>query len=199
MIEFSLSLSHLWQVMVSTSGHQLLPEDAVKNLREKLLPMATILTPNIPEALLLLRNAGNDIQDPENVDDVIAIANAVKRLGPSYVLIKGGHIPFTKDHRKSKNLSDERFVVDVLVDGKEPMLLEMAYSESKNTHGTGCSLASAIAANLALGMTMPTSVRAACRYVEAGIKTGSDLGKGSGPINHFHSLQVLPFISFVPS
>merc|ERR1712093_346795 len=84
-------------VMVSTSGHQLLPAQAVRDLREKLLPIATIITPNVPEAMLLLSDSGKPVADAKNVGDLIEIAKAVQALGPKYVLVKGGHLPFKKD------------------------------------------------------------------------------------------------------
>jgi hypothetical protein len=83
--------------------------------------------------------------------------------------------------------------LDVLYDGTEFTFVESEYQNSRNIHGTGCSLASAIAANLASHETLPTAVRHACRYVEVGTTTSRDLGSGNGPINHFHSLQRLPF------
>lgn len=136
--------------MVSTSGAQLLSEDAVRNLREELLPLATVLTPNVPEAKLLLRNAGHDTSDPQTFDDVIDIAKAVHRLGPKYVLLKGGHLPLTKDRRISSDDADKHTVVDILYDGSTTTLIESDYVDSKNTHGTGCSLACEL-----LGLTCP--------------------------------------------
>lgn len=127
--------------MVSTSGAQLLPNEALRCLREKLLPLASILTPNIPEAMLLLRDAGEDVKQPERLEDVIELAKAVRRLGPGYVLVKGGHLPLGQDHAAASGNGDKCFVVDVLYDGENTVLLETVFSKSKNTHGTGCSLA----------------------------------------------------------
>lgn len=127
--------------MVSTSGAQLLPNGALRCLREKLLPLATVLTPNIPEAMLLLRDAGEDVKHPERLGDVIELAKAVHRLGPAYVLVKGGHLPLGQDHAASSGDDDKRFVIDVLYNGEDTLLLETVFSKSKNTHGTGCSLA----------------------------------------------------------
>lgn len=181
------------KVMLSTSGSQLLPENAVKGLISKLLPLTTILTPNIPEAKLLLKESSVDFQDPEDLDGLVQLAKKVSKLGPKGVLLKGGHLPLTKEHRTARNPEESSLVVDVLFDGENVTLFETNYLTSKNTHGTGCSLASAIAANLALGSDMRRAVGSAVRFVEAGIKTSFDLGKGSGPINHFHSLCSLPF------
>ncbi|KAF2814799.1 uncharacterized protein BDZ99DRAFT_378729 [Mytilinidion resinicola] len=181
-------------VMVSTSGAQLLPEAAVKTLCGSLLPLTTILTPNLPEAKLLLRTAGVAFkEEPENVQDVIDIAKAIQQLGPTYVLLKGGHLPLTKDRLTSKKEADRDIVLNVLCGNGKILLMESKYIVTKNTHGTGCSLASAIACNLASGMDMEQAVKLANRYVEAGIKLSKDIGKGSGPINHFHSTYSLPF------
>lgn len=178
---------------MSTSGAQLLPGDAVRLLRERLLPMTTILTPNVPEAALLLRDADIHFKAPEDLDDIKALALKVHELGPRVVLVKGGHTALNKVYKKPRGEEEPSLIVDVLYDGTQFTLIESKYIKSRNTHGTGCSLASAIAANLASRQSMTTAVRNACRYVEAGIRTSLDLGSGSGPINHFHSLQRLPF------
>ncbi|KAL4797109.1 DNA polymerase family B-domain-containing protein [Aspergillus venezuelensis] len=180
-------------VMISTSGSQLLPEAAVQGLRTKLLPLTTVLTPNIPEAKLLLEDAGQTYTEPQDLKGLIELAKQVATLGPKAVLLKGGHIPLTKDLNIAKGSEDAARVIDILYDGEEATLFETEYLVSKNTHGTGCSLASAIAANLALGKDLTRAVRNGVRFVEAGIKTSFQLGKGSGPINHFHSLYTLPF------
>ncbi len=128
-------------VMVSTSGAQLLPNEAVQNLRTHLLPITTILTPNIPEAKLLLQNANLEAPEIKTLDDIVNIAKTLQSLGPKYVLVKGGHLPLTKDGRISKQDADHHTVVDILYDGHEITLYETEYQHSKNTHGTGCSLA----------------------------------------------------------
>jgi hydroxymethylpyrimidine kinase/phosphomethylpyrimidine kinase len=181
--------------MVSTSGSQLLPEAAVSNLRFLLLPMTTVLTPNVPEAKLLLSDAGRGPNDPKTLEDLIGLAKAVHKMGPEFVLLKGGHLPLKRGNQAALN-GDGETVVDILFDGIEVFLVETPYLKSKNTHGTGCSLASAIACNLANGMDVRRAVRAAARYVEAGIKTSFDIGQGSGPINHFHSTYSLPFAPY---
>jgi thiaminase II len=178
---------------MATSGAQLLPEDAVRLLRQKLLPMTTILTPNIPEATLLLRDANIHIETLNDLECAKSLAKKVHSLGPKAVLLKGGHLPLTNEYKRPREHEKPSLIVDVLYDGTEFTLIESKYQKSRNTHGTGCSLASAIAANLASRQTVPTTVRNACRYVEAGIMTSRDLGSGNGPINHFHSLQRLPF------
>ena len=128
-------------VMVATSGAQLLPNEAVHNLRTNLLPLTTILTPNIPEARLLLQNAGIEPPEIRSLDDLVDIAKRVQSLGPRHVLVKGGHLPLTRDGRISKEEADRSTIVDVLHDGREATVYETAYVRSKNTHGTGCSLA----------------------------------------------------------
>ncbi|OJD22860.1 phosphomethylpyrimidine kinase [Blastomyces percursus] len=180
-------------VMVSTSGSKLLPCEATNTVRTKLLPLTTILTPNIPEAILLLQDSGADAKNPENLEDAIQIAKQIYNLGPKYVLLKGGHLPLTASFQRVTADQQPSKVVDVLFDGENVTLFENEFLTSKNTHGTGCSLASAIAANLAQQMDVVRAVRAACRFVEAGIKTSVDMGKGNGPINHFHSLYSVPF------
>lgn len=181
------------KVMVSTSGSRLLPQDAVEGLRTRLLPLTTVLTPNIPEAKLLLENAGVEFKDPQNVEDMISLAKQVHDLGPESVLLKGGHLPLTRDCKTARSAEEAQIVIDVLYDGEKVTLFETDFLTSKNTHGTGCSLASAIAANLASGKDLERAVRAAVRFVEAGIKTSVNMGQGSGPINHFHSMYSLPF------
>ncbi|ETI22771.1 phosphomethylpyrimidine kinase [Cladophialophora carrionii CBS 160.54] len=201
-------------VMVSTSGAQLLPGDAVRNLREKLLPISTLLTPNIPEATLLLRDADMQYKSPVNLDDLTILAKMVHQLGPQAVLLKGGHMPLTKSYTKATTDAESALTVDILYDGTTLTTIESPYLTVKNTHGTGCSLASAIASNLALQVSsratkaakespseppsltvaLPLATRKAVHYVSSGIKLSDPtLGRGAGPINHFHSLHILPF------
>ena len=182
---------------MSSSGSQLLSPDAVKVIRTKRVPAAPILTPNIQEASHLLRESGAEGRVPDDLKDVIGLAKQLHTLGPKFVLLKGGHLPLTWDHVKPGNSLDACAIVDVLYDGTNVTLFETEFIMSKNTHGPGCSLASAVAANLAGGMDVIRAVRAACRFVEAGIKSATDLGKGNGPINHFHSMYSLPFAPYV--
>lgn len=128
-------------VMVATSGAQLLPNDAVYNLQTNLLPLTTILTPNIPEAQLLLQIAGFGTPEINSLDDLVNVARIVQSLGPRYVLVKGGHLPLTRDGLISKEVLDSYTIVDVLYNGSEATIYETAYIPNKNTHGTGCSLA----------------------------------------------------------
>lgn len=179
--------------MVATTGAVLLPSDAVKDMRTLLLPQTFMVTPNIPEAKLLLSDAGIESLEIENVGDLETLARETQKLGPRWILIKGGHVPFKKDGTVAKTPEEREFVVDVLFGEGEFTRLQSPYQHSRNTHGTGCSLASAIASNIARGLDPVEAVKAASQYVEAGIRTAPGFGKGSGPLNHFHSVYTLPF------
>lgn len=181
------------QVMVSTSGARLLPEEAIKVMCDTLLPVTSLLTPNIPEALLILREKGQHPGDIENLEGMRVLAEAIANLGPKNVLIKGGHLPLTKDYQAAKTDSEKQILVNMLYAEGSFYTFESTYQISRNTHGTGCSLASAIACNIASGLDLKRAVGAAGRYIEAGIQTSKNIGKGSGPINHFHSLNIIPF------
>ncbi|KAI0971808.1 Rapamycin-insensitive companion of mTOR, N-term-domain-containing protein [Xylaria arbuscula] len=212
LVEYKVEKLVLDPVMVATTGAELLPAKAVTELRTLLLPLTFIVTPNVPEAKLLLANSNSggegeedeeaigDVRRPEDLED---LARKLRALGPRWVLVKGGHVPFRRDGTaaamsseggEEKEKERDLVVVDVLFgpDG-DVTRIETPLVESKNTHGTGCSLAAAIAANLARGMHVVDAVRAACRYVEAGIRTAPGYGKGHGPLNHFHSTYMLPF------
>ncbi|KAI2639848.1 Phosphomethylpyrimidine kinase-domain-containing protein [Hypomontagnella submonticulosa] len=180
-------------VMVATTGAKLLPSQAVNELRTLLLPQTFILTPNIPEAKLLISDSGNEPVNIQRVEDLEVIARKVLELGPKWVLIKGGHVPFKKDGSIAVNPEERELVVDLLFGEGHATRIESPYIDSRNTHGTGCSLASAIASNLSRGLKPVEAVRAACRYIEAGIRTAPGYGKGNGPLNHFHSILTLPF------
>ncbi|KAK4167684.1 putative hydroxymethylpyrimidine/phosphomethylpyrimidine kinase 2 [Cladorrhinum sp. PSN259] len=185
-------------VMIATTGSELLPNTALAMLREILLPVSTILTPNILEARLLLADAGLRYIPIERIEDLEKIGRAVKALGPKWVLVKGGHCPFRNDGEVAKEQDEKERVVDCLVGGegdeKEVVVwIESPYHDTRHTHGTGCSLASAIASNLGKGMEMKDAVKAGCRYVEAAIQSAPGLGKGNGPLNHFHSVYTMPF------
>jgi len=127
--------------MVSTSGARLLPQGAVTDLRMHLLPMTTILTPNVPEAKLLLSDAGHEMKDPQCIDDLIDIAKAIQSLGPEYVLVKGGHLPFKNDGTIASEEAERELMVDILCGNGEVLRIDSAHRKSRNTHGTGCSLA----------------------------------------------------------
>jgi hydroxymethylpyrimidine kinase/phosphomethylpyrimidine kinase len=123
--------------MVATTGARLLPENAIKSVLDRLLPLTTVLTPNIPEAKLLLRENGISFRDVKNSDDIVDLARAVKDLGPRYVLVKGGHCPLPS--RSESN--DTKEIVNVLYGDGQLTVIRGPYIASENTHGTGCSLA----------------------------------------------------------
>ncbi|ERT01249.1 phosphomethylpyrimidine kinase [Sporothrix schenckii ATCC 58251] len=178
-------------VMVATTGATLLPPEALADFG-KLARLAYVLTPNIPELKLLL---GCKDEPIETVADLERLARlACDNLGSTWVLAKGGHTPFKADYSVAKTDVDRALIVNVLA-GRDGQLIriESQYQDSKNTHGTGCSLASAIASNLAKGLDVEAAARAACRYIDAAIRHAPRLGKGHGPLNHFHSLFALPF------
>jgi hydroxymethylpyrimidine/phosphomethylpyrimidine kinase len=152
-------------VMVATSGARLLADDALSMLMRRLLPMACVITPNLPEAEAL---AGMPIRD---VAAMHRAAEALLSLGVPAVLLKGGHLPGTQ-------------VVDLLAteDGAEEFAAPRI--DSRNTHGTGCTLASGIAASLAQGMTLREAVLRARDYVRAAIASAPGFGAGHGPLNH---------------
>jgi hydroxymethylpyrimidine/phosphomethylpyrimidine kinase len=157
-------------VMVATSGDRLLPADAVEGLRAKLIPLAALITPNLPEAAALL-------DEPVALSEA-AIESQGKRLlamGCSAVLIKGGHGQGAES-------------TDYLVSGNGTIALAAPRIATKNTHGTGCSLSSAIAAGLARGEAMEPAVRNAKAWISAAIAASDrlDVGHGHGPIHHFH-------------
>jgi hydroxymethylpyrimidine kinase/phosphomethylpyrimidine kinase len=131
-------------VMVATTGAQLLPENAIKTLLEELLPITTILTPNVPEAELLIEKSSSVRQPKTNtLDGLISLAKRVQQLGPKFVLLKGGHLPLSKDGTQIGDKVGETYIHNILSwEGSEPIVITSHFQESKNTHGTGCSLAS---------------------------------------------------------
>lgn len=129
------------QVMISTSGATLLPNSAVKTLLTSLLPQTTILTPNIPEAILLLckSDTWQNPREPQSVQDLEVLGKEILQLGPKWVLIKGGHLPLTKDLQVSEGVKE--YIVDVLVGPEGVERIVSPWIDSHHTHGTGCSLA----------------------------------------------------------
>lgn len=158
-------------VMVAKSGDALLAEAAVAALREQLIPLATVLTPNLPEAAQLLG------RDPAATPEAMRRqGEALRALGAAHVLMKGGH-------------ATEDTCTDLLV-GPQPLVLTAPRQQTHNTHGTGCSLSSAIAAGLAQGMTVPDAVTRAHGWLQGAIAAADELsvGLGHGPVHHFHAL-----------
>ncbi|MDX2679076.1 bifunctional hydroxymethylpyrimidine kinase/phosphomethylpyrimidine kinase [Streptomyces soliscabiei] len=151
-------------VGVSKHGDPLLAASALDSVRTKLLPAATVATPNLDEVAQL---TGVQVESEEQLRDAAA---AVLAYGPRWVLIKGGHLPGD--------------AVDLLTDGAEEHWLRAPRYDNRHTHGTGCTLASAIAAQLAKGRSVPEAVTAAKRYVTGAIAAGFALGAGIGPVDH---------------
>ena len=150
-------------VMVAKSGARLLKADAIEALKTKLLPLATLVTPNLHEARAL---TGYEIKTLAHMKEA---AKAIRELGPKNVVVKGGHL--------------ETISADVLYDGREFTELRGERIDTKNTHGTGCIFASAIAANLARGRTLRESVTDAKDFITTAIRTNLAIGKGYGPAN----------------
>jgi len=156
-------------VMISTSGRKLLNDDAIETLISRLLPMADLITPNIPEAESL---CGFSILKHE---DMLLAAELISAKIHSDILIKGGHLLDSSD--------DLLYAKGVATWFKAPRVI------NPNTHGTGCTLSSSIACNLALGLTMSESIKNAKEYLTGALQAGLDLGKGSGPLNHCYKLK----------
>ncbi len=156
-------------VMIATSGARLISEEAVAMLKEKLLPIATVVTPNIPEAEIL---SGMSIANQSDME------KAAGRINETYgcaVLLKGGH-----------NINDAN---DLLYENGEMTWLYGKRIKNPNTHGTGCTLSSAIASNLAKGYDLKNAVKLAKEYISGALSAMLDLGKGSGPMNHGFILE----------
>jgi hydroxymethylpyrimidine/phosphomethylpyrimidine kinase len=159
-------------VMVATSGDALSDREAGEAIASRLIPLASLITPNIFEAAALLNRPKDEI-----VLDMDGCARDLLKLGARAVLVTGGDL-------------NGAMATDVLHDGVKLHTIEARRIKTGNTHGTGCTLSSAIAANLALGFDLEKSVRAAKDYVTAALATADelDVGHGAGPLNHFHGL-----------
>ena len=153
-------------VMIAKSGDALLREDAIGSLRTRLLPLAMVVTPNIPEAEALTETT--IVSDA----DVRRAAEAIVGMGARSVVVKGGH--------------REGPATDLFYDGKEFKEFTAPRFDTVNTHGTGCTFASAVAAGLALGMVVTDAVDLAKDYVTEGIRHSFSIGQGHGPLNHFY-------------
>lgn len=170
MQRYSMNHYVLDPVMVSTSGHELLEPNAVDALKQLLVPLAEVVTPNVREAQLL---ADMEIR---SLDDAREAATRILKLGCRAVLITGGHL--------SANPG-----TDILLSEQGEEIFEGEFIDSTNTHGTGCTFSSAIATHLGLGADLPDAVRIAKCYVTEAIRHGPDLGSGSGPTDHFYFLN----------
>ncbi|ETX03230.1 MAG: phosphomethylpyrimidine kinase [Candidatus Entotheonella factor] len=159
-------------VMVATSGDRLLQPDAEESLRTALLPLAAIVTPNLNETAVLVGHA------VKGLDAMQAAAETIVGTGVQAVLVKGGH-------------ATEK-ATDVFYDGTTMELLTAEVVETNNTHGTGCTLSSAIAAYLARGLPLLDAVRQAKSYLTEALKQSLDIGQGSGPVGHFWNVTYQP-------
>lgn len=159
-------------VMIAKSGDALLRADAVSALVEELLPLATVLTPNLPEAAAILGCA-----EASDHGSMLQAAQALKALGPEAVLLKGGHLPGSESP-------------DIFLDDEQSFTLSSERIDTMNTHGTGCTLASAVAAFLARGEAPAAAVRLAKAYICGAIAQADCLavGHGHGPVHHFYQL-----------
>lgn len=156
-------------VMVATSGARLISEDAIETLKKELLPLATLITPNIPEAKVL---SEMDIMDEESM------VEAVKKISETFgcaILVKGGH-----------QINDAN---DLLYRNDSFTWFKGKRINNSNTHGTGCTLSSAIASNLAKGLDLDDSVKRAKDYISGALSAMLDLGKGSGPMDHSFAID----------
>ena len=160
-------------VMAAKGGHALLEAGAISALKRRLLPLAAIVTPNLPEAERL---SGRTIASRAELIDA---APGVLTFGCAAVLLKGGH------------LEGER-VLDVLATADQVELLESPRIDTRHTHGTGCTLASAIATGLAQGLAPLAAVHRARAYVQEAIRTAPGFGRGHGPLNHAHTVRPFP-------
>ena len=163
-------LSVLDPVMVATSGDRLLEEDAVGFMRDTLLPLADIVTPNVPEAALL---TGIDVTDSDTLREA---GDKLLEMGAGAAVMKGGHLK-------------GQMVIDLLLTPDGVATMTAPRLKSKNTHGTGCTLASAIAANMALGADIGEAVSTAREFVFEAIRNAPDFGQGNGPLNHGLAMQ----------
>ena len=152
-------------VMVAKGGASLLHPDAITTLRTVLLPLAEVVTPNIPEAEVLVG------QPIHTLDDMRSAARAIHTLGPRYVVVKGGH-----------SASDP---IDIFFDGDAFVELRAERLETRHTHGTGCTFSAAIAAFLARGWSVEEAMIRAKRYITGAIRNAPGIGHGHGPVNHF--------------
>ncbi|MBW0479600.1 hypothetical protein O181_019315 [Austropuccinia psidii MF-1] len=165
-------------VMVSSSGHDLLELDAINVLTSKLLGQATIITPNIPEAIILSGRRARH-QTISSIEDMENCCIEISRLGAKNVLLKGGHLS-----------TAEGMVVDILYVASDDTFHTFSHPrlQSNNTHGTGCTLSAALTVYLAKGLPLVEAVDASIKYVTGAIQTSLEIGNGSGPLNHFYNV-----------
>ena len=158
-------------VMVAKGGARLINSKAIKTLKEKFLRKSYLITPNIPEAEVLTQIK------IRSLEDMIKAANILLKLGAKNVLIKGGH-------------RNTKYVEDVLLTRKKLTIFKNKKFKTKNTHGTGCTLSSAIATFLSCGKPLNKSCELGIKYVNQSIRQNLNYGKGHGPVNHLHSIEI---------
>jgi len=158
-------------VMIAKSGDPLLSETARQVIKKRLIPLASVVTPNLFEAEAML---GSKIS---SLDDMKSAAHELKKIGCKWVVLKGGHLQVDKE------------AIDVVYDGKTFSLLKSPRFETKNTHGTGCTFSSAIAAGLAKGYEPVKAIQLAKDFITDAIRTSFSLGRGHGPTNHFVGME----------
>jgi len=158
-------------VMVAKGGFKLINDKAIKTLREKLIRKVYLITPNIPEAEVLTNTK------IKNLEDMIGAANILLKFGVKNILVKGGH----RDTKKME---------DVFLSRKKLQIFKNKKIKTKNTHGTGCTLSSAIATFFACGKTLNKSCELGIKYVNQSIRSNLNYGKGHGPINHLSSIKI---------
>jgi hydroxymethylpyrimidine/phosphomethylpyrimidine kinase len=153
-------------VMIAKGGDRLIDDDALAAMRAELLPRAHVLTPNVPEAEVLAEMSISSLEDMHTA------ARRILAMGPRVVLVKGGHL-------------GGQASVDVACSARETFEISRPRIETRHTHGTGCTLASAIAANLALGLADRIAIERARDYLDGAIRNAPGIGKGHGPLNHY--------------
>ncbi len=166
-------------VMISKSGYRLLNQDAQEALIHHLFPLSEIITPNIYEAQALISKKINTVEEMKNA------AHDILKLGAKKVVVKGGHL-------------GEKRATDILYDGRGYQQVQSYWVDTKNTHGTGCTFSSAIAANIALGKDFFEAVTLAKAYITGAIKNSLAIGQGHGPTNHFFDLYAKAGIDLFP-
>ena len=159
-------------VMVAKGGERLINKNSLKIFREKLIKKVTLITPNIPEAEILTNKLIN------TKDDMIKAGKKLIKMGAKNVLIKGGH------------LKSSKFVEDIFVNKKEIKIIKSKRITTNNTHGTGCTLSSAISSYFSCGKSLKKSCELATKYVNNSIRFNLSYGKGHGPINHLSSIII---------
>ncbi|KAI8356037.1 Phosphomethylpyrimidine kinase-domain-containing protein [Mortierella sp. GBAus27b] len=176
-------------VMIAATGVALLDTSAIDVLIQEFLPICHILTPNVPEAEYILSKASAKLPNPsfsgkiDSLEQMRLAAQDLARLGPSIVLLKGGHLPLYK-----KNVKEDLVLVDLVWDSSTGVFTELRkdYLRTNSTHGTGCTLSAAIAANLAHGLGVMDAIIKGGDYVQSAMRDGLTVGQGKGCLNHFH-------------